>query len=330
MIYASVPTWTNFGFRMANWRKSRGRSRIATTRISGGRRWRWRPTGRGGTHGRTMNFLNAAARRLAWEDYEKVSVAMICRDARSTLHTFYRRFPNKRALEYAAIYVTFKERLKIFDRAMALVTWKDASPQTVVYRLVGEIIASTLTVPTIGITQLALRLGMSKPMAAEPYLEFRTAVVDRAVELLAPKLVIPKPKEPIRTALQMVLAMATDEAWRHGIPLTTRRRQELAETYAAMVLRYMDLPVVKRDAAKSQVIELLDADFPERLQFEYAVYKRSLMRYAKKINASHKPAFTLGFSVDPEDAVILVTKAERRKIEKPMKRQPRKRRFRLL
>jgi hypothetical protein len=31
-------------------------------------------------HGRTMNFFEAAARRLAWNDYEKVSVAMICRD----------------------------------------------------------------------------------------------------------------------------------------------------------------------------------------------------------------------------------------------------------
>ncbi|HEV2163140.1 MAG TPA: hypothetical protein VGR52_13035 [Stellaceae bacterium] len=277
-----------------------------------------------------MNFLGALARRLAWEDYEKVSVAMICRDARSTLHTFYRRFPNRRALEYAAIYVTFKERTKAFDRAMAPVTWKDASPQTIIHRLVDEFIASTLTVPTIGITRLALRLGMSKPMAAEPYLGFRTAVVDRAVELLAPKLAIPKPKEPIRTALQMVLAMAADEAWRHGIPLTMRHKRKLAETYAAMILRYLDLPAGKGDTADIGTLHPVEAEFPEMLQFEYAVNKRSLIHYAKEINTSHKPVFTLGFLVDPEDAAILTTRAERRKTEKPMKRRPHKRRFRLL
>jgi AcrR family transcriptional regulator len=277
-----------------------------------------------------MNFLGALARRLAWEDYEKVSVAMICRDARSTLHTFYRRFPNKRALEYAAIYVTFKERIKAFDRAMAPVTWKDASPQAIIHRLVDEIIASTLTVPTIGITQLALRLGMSKPMAAEPCLEFRTAITDRAVELLAPQLTIPNPKESMRAAIQMVLAMAADEAWRHGIPLTTSQKRKLAKTSGDMVLRYLGLPAAKRDVASMPAVHPEAAEFPEKLQFEYAIRKRSLRRYAKRINASHKPAFTLGFLVDPLDAVILATKAERRKTEKPMKRRPPKRRFRLI
>ncbi|MDE2165922.1 MAG: hypothetical protein KGJ66_06255 [Alphaproteobacteria bacterium] len=292
------------------------------------RRRRRRATGRGGRHGRTMNFLGALARRLAWEDYEKVSVAMICRDARSTLHTFYRRFPNKRALEYAAIYVTFKERIKAFDRAMTPGTWKDASPQTIVYRLVDEIIASTLTVPTIGITQLALRLGMSKPVAVEPYLKFRTAVADRAVELLAPKLTIPKPQKSIRMAMEMVLAMAADEAWRHEIPLTASRERKLAETYSDIVLRYLGLSPGKRSVADT-ALRPADAEFPEKLQFEYAVNRSALRAYEKKVNASRKPEFTLGHPIDVEDAVTLATKAERRKTEKPIKR-PRKRRFKLI
>ncbi len=276
-----------------------------------------------------MNFLAAAARRLAWEDYEKVSVAMICRDARSTLHTFYRRFPNKPALMYAAVLVTFRERLKAFSRTMAAETWKDASPQTIVYRLVDEIVASTLTVPTIGITQLAMRLGMSKPLAAKPYLEFRTAIIDRSVELLAPKLKVPNAMESVRTAMQMVLAMAADEAWRHGIPVTTGRKRNLAETCADMVLRYLGLPAGKRDIARTGALHAIEPAFPERLQISYAINKRSLKRYAKRVNASRKPEFILDDPIDPENAVILTTKAERCKTEKPMKR-PRKRRFKLL
>ncbi len=57
-----------------------------------------RVTGHGGRHGMTMIFFNFAVRRLAWEDYKKVGVAMICRDAGSTPYTFYRAVPEQTGL----------------------------------------------------------------------------------------------------------------------------------------------------------------------------------------------------------------------------------------
>src|SRR5690348_11823273 len=147
-----------------------------------------RVTGRGGQHGRTMNFFSAAARRLAWVDYEKVSVAMICRDARSTPYTFYRRFPNKQAFLYGLVLVSFREQTKAFNRAMDPDVWKDAGPKAIARRLVDEVIAGTLTVPMIGVTQLAVRIAMSKSKGAESYVEFREAVIKRSIELLSSKL----------------------------------------------------------------------------------------------------------------------------------------------
>src|ERR1700722_1889556 len=291
----------------------------------GKRRREQRVTGRGGRHGRTMTFLNSAARRLAWEDYQKVSVGMICRDARSTPYTFYKRFPSRPAFEYALILVTFRERAKLFNREMDPKAWKDATPQAIVYRLVDEVIASTMNVPTLGVTQLAIRIAMSKPKGAEPYFEYRAAIIERATELLIPKIKIQNPKETVRNCIQMLLAIATDEAWRYGIPFKTERKQELAETYSKLIFRCLELPPqqnIKNVGANHSE----RTDFPEHLQINYGITKQSLGKYEKDVNSSGKPEFDSdkGRGVDVRDAAILKTKDENRKTEKPLKPQKRK------
>jgi hypothetical protein len=298
----------------------------------GNRRRELRVTGRGGRHGRTMNFFGSAARRLAWEDYQKVSVAMICRDARSTPYTFYKRFPSRPSFEYALVLVTFREMTKAFNREMDPKAWKDATPQAIIYRLVDEIIASTMTVPTLGVTQLAIRIAMSKPKGAQPYIDYREAICDRAGELLAPKLDIRKPKEAIRAIFQMVLAIATDEAWRHGIPFKTKQKRELAETYSDLILGYFQLPPGKRDPKDFGISSPPDrSEFSENLQIAHGIYKRSLRRYERLINRSRKPVFKLDHPAEALDALILETRKEDLKTEKPQKRQQKqKRRFRML
>src|ERR1700722_15541567 len=291
-----------------------------------------RVTGRGGRHGRTMNFFGSAARRLAWEDYQKVSFAMICWNARSTPYTFYKRFPSRPAFEYALVLVTFREMTKAFNREMDPKAWKDATPQAIVYRLVDEVIASTMTVLTLGVTQLAIRIAMSKPKGAEPYINYREVICDRAVELLAPKLDIRKPKEAIWAIFQMVLAIATDEAWRHGIPFKTEQKWELAETYSDLILRYFQLPPSKRDPKDFGIISPPDhSEFPENLQIAHGIYKPSLRRYERAKNRSRKPLFRLDHSGEVLDALIMETRKENLKTEKPQKRQQKqKRRFRML
>jgi AcrR family transcriptional regulator len=312
---------------MKVWDKRRGETLpIPMAKPRGKRRpRRSRATGRGGRHGRTMAFFNAAARRLAWEGYERVSVAMICRDARSSRYTFYRRFPSKPALEYGLVLVTFRERIRAFNRAMDPKAWKDATPQAIVRRLVDEVIANTMTVSTIGVTQLAMRIAMSKPKGAEPYLEYRRAVIDRAVELLAPRLKIRRAKRAVRIAIQMLLAMATDETWQHGIPFTTERKQELARIYRNLVLRCLRLPPGRRDPQDLGTFDPDRSEFPEYLQIDYGITKRTLQVLARTVKASRKPGFVLDKLVDPQDAVILATRKENLKTGKPQKRQRRPR-----
>lgn len=260
----------------------------------GKRHRRLRITGRGGKHGRTMNYFNAATRRLAWEDYQKVSVSMICRNARGTTDGFYRRFPSKPAFEYALVRVTFQEMTRNFSQAMDPAIWKNVSPRAIIYRLVDEVIASTMNVPTIGVTQLAIRITMSKPKGAEPYLEFRQAIMDRAVELLAPKLEIPNSRETVRNAFQMVLAIATDEAWRHGIPFKTQRKRELVETYGNMVFHCLQLPPGRRNPKNAGAIHSDRAEFPEHFKIAYGIAKQSLAKYEKDVNFLPKAGIHIG------------------------------------
>ncbi len=311
-----------------------------------------RVTGAGGRHGRTMTFFNAATRRLAWEDYKRVSVATICRHALSTPYTYYKRFPSRSAFEYGLVLVAFKEMTRSFNRAMDPESWKKATPQAIVHRLVDRVIDSTMTVPAIGVTQLAIRIAMSKPKGAEPYFEFRAAVIDRAVELLSPKLEIPNAKKSVRNAIQMLLATATDEAWRHGIPFKTARKRELAGIYDNLAFRCLGLPPGRRDTKESGAVESPEAEFPEHLQASrrdtkgfigfrhpqtgfpehlqafYGITKRYLWIYEKLVNSSKKPEFKLDYPIEPEDTKILETRMRMIKPEKPKK--PRKRVYRML
>jgi AcrR family transcriptional regulator len=313
------------------WEKRRGKTLpIFMARSRGKRRLRKsRATGRGGRHGRTMTFFNSAARRLAWEGYERVSVAVICRDAGSSRYTFYRRFPSKAALEYGLVLVTFREMIRDFNRATDPKAWKDATPQAIVRRLVDEVIARTMTVPAIGVTQLTIRIALSTPKGAEPYFEFRAAIIDRSVALLSSKLKIENPKIAIRNAFQMLLAMAADEAWRHGIPFTTDRKRELAGIYENLVLRCLGLPSSQSHPSNVGVIHPLDAEYPEHLQFAYGINKRTLAELERIVNASRKPKFGLNSPVNPQDAVIFNTRKENPKAEEPQKRK-RKRKLKFI
>lgn len=288
-----------------------------------------RATGRGGEHGRMMAFFNSAARRLAWEDYERVSVAMICRDARCSRFTFYRRFPSKPALMQGLVLVTFGEMIRDFNQAMDPKAWKDATPQAIVHRLVDEVIARTMTVPTLGVTQLAIRIAMSMPKGAEPYFEFRAAVIDRSVALLSPRLAIRNAKIAVHNTFKMLLAMATDEAWRHGIPFTTDRKRELAGIYENLVLRCLGLPPGQRHPSDVRAIHPLDAEFQEHLQIAYGFNKRTLAELERAVKGSRKPEFALSSPVDPQDAMIFNTRKENLKTEKPQRRK-RRQRFRMI
>lgn len=287
-------------------------------RISKGRKSR--TTGRGGTHGRTANFFTAASRRLAWNDYEAVSVAMICRDARSTPHTFYRRFPNKRAFLYALVLVTFRERAMAFERTMFAPDRDSQTPQVIAQEIVAEIIAGTMTVAAIGVAQLAIRIGMSKPKGAEPFLEYRKTVTECAVKLLTPQLDVPESEGRVRAVIDMLFATAMDEAWRHGIPFSNARLKECANSFFHRTACYLGLSIGDTNQENLIAAMIIEPQYSEDLISIYSLSKRELHAYEKEINSSRKPTFWMDEPIDPTDLAIVATRDEQRKSQKPFRR----------
>ena len=127
----------------------------------------------------------------------------------------------------------------------------------------------------------------------------------------------------------MVLAMATDEAWRHGIPFKTKRKSELVEIYSNLVFGYLQLPPGRRNPKNAGAIHSDRTEFPEHFKIAYGITKQSLAKYEKDVNSSRKPKFILGSPVNPADGSILMTRKEELKTEKPIKRE-RKRIARML
>lgn len=288
---------------------------------SSSRQRKSRVTGRGGVHGRTMNFFEAAARRLAWNDYERVSVTMICRDARSTPYTFYRRFPNKHAFLYALVLVTFRSRTTAFADAMHAFGSQKRTVAEIIDRIVDEVIAGTMTVFGIGATQLAVRVGMSKPIGAEPYITYRETVADRAAALLSPERAGYDQQWRVRSAVQILFAIATDEAWRHGIPFTTARKRALAAEYGRLMSSLIGIKENGGKHGRLSYAILPEWPFPEAMKTAYPLSKRALRSYEKEVNASQRPEFPLPEPIEPLDALIAVTREENRKTEKPIKSQ---------
>jgi len=297
-----------------------------------------RVSGRGGVHGRTMNFFDAATRRLAWNDYENISVAVICRDARSTPYTFYRRFPNRRAFLYALVLVTFRARTSAFIKTMSEFASKERTVAEIIDRIVDEVIAGTMTVSGMGATHLAVRIGTSKSKGAEPYLAYRKTVTDTAVDLLSPKMRGDDAKGRIRSIVQMLFAAAADEAWQGGIPFTTAHKRERAKEYGRLVRRYLGIAAGDSGGVRLSAAILPHQPFPETMQAAYPLSKRKLRAYEREVNRSQKPGFPLGNPVEPLDIGIAATRDENRKTQKPFKRRTliepskphRKRRFRVV
>ncbi len=279
-------------------------------------------TGRGGVHGRTMNFFDAAARRLAWNDYDAVSVSMICRDARSTPYTFYRRFPNKRAFLYALVLVTFRSRTSAFIKEMSEFASKERTAVEIIDRIVDEVIAGTMTVSGMGVTHLAVRIGMSTSKGAEPYLTYRRTVTATAVDLLSPKLKGDDARGRIRSVVQMLFATATDEAWRYGIPFTTAHKRDRAKEYGLRARQCLGIAGGDSSEGQLSMAILLDQPFPEQMKTAFPLSKRALRSFAKDINRSQKPDFPLGDPIEPLDIMIAATRDENRKTQKPLRKRP--------
>src|SRR5665213_744887 len=316
-----------------------------------GARRRRRPIRPGFADGKRGAFRSAAVRRYAWEDYERIEVRKLVREAGLSGYTFYNRFGSLEAFWYALAGTQFQAATRAMDREFDPKTWGDAPPGKIIRRIVEHVVTG-MDCDTFGITRMCVRLAMTAPKAAESFRDYRSAITDRAVELLAPKLEAPDPKEAVRQSMRMALAIAADTSWHHNGPLLSRERESMIDEVTGLMCRSLGVQKPRKSINRFEMEnteKATIASFEKALQDELPIYKVDLKAFEKAVSSSAKPMPSLGNEfakirkhvgkrkweedkfpiVNPEDAGILDTNNERQKSDRRIKPK-RKRTYKLL
>ena len=185
---------------------------------------------------RTGALYDAALRLLAKRDYEKISIATIARDAGCSVGAFYGRFRDKDAFLQSVISSTFRTLMVESTHDLAPERWRGSPRSKTIHGLVHHIVTQLSRDQAAGAVRAAVKLSMIEPAAAEPFLEYRTAVADCAVALLAPR---PSPDavHAVRMAVRVIFATVIDATLRRAGHLGSRQMIEALTALTAAYLR---------------------------------------------------------------------------------------------
>jgi AcrR family transcriptional regulator len=202
---------------------------------------------------RTFNLHQAGVRLLATHDHEQVSVAQLAREAGISVGAFYQRFPNKDAFLGRLLVERMDSARRALDRDLDPARPRHRSARAVTRAIVTAIMHS-LHGPGAGVARAALQRGYSDRQKLAPLVSYRTAVADRAVALLAPRVKgVRRPDPAVRATVQIALATSLD-ALLHDADILRPGHQRMVDVLSTMMLRLLDLP------ADARPVEGADAD----------------------------------------------------------------------
>jgi len=200
---------------------------------------------RGLRDGRTWSLHDAALRRLASKDYERISIAELARGAGCSVGAFYNRFRDKDTFLQMVIVSAFQTLTEDAQRDLDPTQWRHASKAKMVGGIVRHIANQMSQGKAAGVTRAALKLGMTNPHALEPFLNYRASVADCAVALLVPKLSFDDAARSVRIAVQMVFGIVTDATLQNAGPLRAGGRR-MTNSLTTLMASYLNLPAERR------------------------------------------------------------------------------------
>jgi AcrR family transcriptional regulator len=172
--------------------------------------------------GRRWRLIDAATQFLARIDYDSLPVTKIAREAGCSVGAFYLRFRTKDEFLEAVIGETLDGATKAAKAELAIERWDQATMETVLRAIAGEVASRTGDRRNTGVIRAAIKLGTTRPEVLEPLKNYRSAVTDCAIALLSPRLELDDPPIAIREAMQVAFAIAIDAViqdfgpWRAG------------------------------------------------------------------------------------------------------------------
>jgi len=189
---------------------------------------------------RTFNLYTAGRRLLAKDDYERVSVASIAGAAGVSVGAFYERFPTKDAFLAMVIQERFTQATQRAEETFEPRAWRCRKPAEIAHAVVEHSV-STLHGAGAGVVRAAMKRGHLDPAHLAPLTQYRAAVAEHAVGLLAQRVRgVRDPAFVVRAMVQMVLATALDALVQDQGPLRAGRRK-MVDTMSAMLIRSLGL-----------------------------------------------------------------------------------------
>jgi hypothetical protein len=165
---------------------------------------------RGQADGKQDAMIDAGIRLLARKDYEALSMARIAQEASCSVGALYARFPDKNSYLYHAISTAFRSMQYAAGNDLAPVRWGPLPPRGRVDLLVDHAVSTMASPRGAGMIRAAIKLATHRPDAMKPFEEYRSAVSNSAVTMLATKGAKAPTPGKVRLAMQIVFATVTD------------------------------------------------------------------------------------------------------------------------
>lgn len=177
--------------------------------------------------GKTFALYRAACGLLASNDFEDISVARIANAGGCSVGAFYGRFPNKKAFLDFLTRETFRQAEKRAENTLsenaAIKTSLEKSTQKIAAYFSEKFSDAEFS----GVIRTAIKLGFSDSKSRAPFDEYREAVTESVIEVLAPHL-RRGGEARAREAMQAVIGILTDAVISESPPMQpgTRRMNE--------------------------------------------------------------------------------------------------------
>lgn len=183
--------------------------------VLSGRRRRRKQSGASLRDGKTFALYRAACGLLASSDFDGISVSRLAKEGGCSVGAFYGRFPDKNTFLRFLIARTFhnasdQAAQELSDGAVRVLAFSQT-----VQKIVDHVSSRLSVAETAGIVRAAVKLGFADPHARKPFDDYRNAVTERALALLAPH-IERGGEQAVREAMQIVFGSRTDAILVHG------------------------------------------------------------------------------------------------------------------
>lgn len=187
------------------------RKRFDLVRVPTGRRRGGKRVHAGLRDGKTFALYRAARGLLGEKDFEEISVARFAKAGGCSVGAFYGRFTDKKAFLEFLVGETFRQAASRAENALAEEVGKRLTAEKITKRIAEQISGQFGDGEFAGIVRVAVKLGFSDPKSRAALDDYREAVINRAIALLAPHSRCGS-EDRIREAMQAAFGILTDAA----------------------------------------------------------------------------------------------------------------------